>query len=95
MAFADAVSRRFTRPRATLATCGAGHFLHDGYHDLLLVLLPIWQLGFGLSLTQVGLLMTCYTGAMAGFQIPAGCIGHDYNVMHTAYAPVALLYSYA
>ena len=72
MAFADAVSRRFTRPRATLATCGAGHFLHDGYHDLLLVLLPIWQLGFGLSLTQVGLIMTCYTGAMAGFQIPAG-----------------------
>ncbi len=72
MAFADAVSRRFSRPRATLATCGAGHFLHDGYHDLLLVLLPIWQLGFGLSLTQVGLIMTCYTGAMAGFQIPAG-----------------------
>ena len=74
MAFADAVSRRFTRPRATLATCGAGHFLHDGYHDLLLVLLPIWQLGFGLSLTQVGLIMTCYTGAMAGFQIPAGLL---------------------
>ena len=74
MAFADAVSRRFTRPRATLATCGAGHFLHDGFHDLLLVLLPIWALGFGLSLTQVGLLMTCYTGAMAGFQIPAGLV---------------------
>ena len=74
MAFADAVSRRFTRPQATLATCGAGHFLHDGYHDLLLVLLPIWALGFGLSLTQVGLLMTCYTGAMAGFQIPAGLL---------------------
>lgn len=74
MAFADAVSRRFTRPRATLATCGAGHFLHDGYHDLLLVLLPIWALGFELSLTQVGLIMTCYTGAMAGFQIPAGLL---------------------
>jgi MFS family permease len=74
MAFADAVSRRFTRPRATLATCGAGHFLHDGFHDLLLVLLPIWALGFELSLTQVGLLMTCYTGAMAGFQIPAGLL---------------------
>ena len=74
MAFADAVSRRFTRPRATLATCGAGHFLHDGFHDLLLVLLPIWALGFELSLTQVGLIMTCYTGAMAGFQIPAGLL---------------------
>ncbi len=74
MAFADAVSRRFSRPRATLATCGAGHFLHDGYHDLLLVLLPIWQLGFGLSLTQVGLIMTCYSGAMASFQIPAGLL---------------------
>jgi MFS family permease len=39
-----------------------------------LVLLPIWALGFELSLTQVGLLMTCYTGAMAGFQIPAGLL---------------------
>lgn len=74
MALAEAISRRLTPRRATLATCGTGHFLHDGYHDLLLVLLPIWQLGFGLTLTQVGLLMTCYTGAMAAFQIPAGLL---------------------
>ena len=53
--------------------CGA-HILHDGYTDLLYVLLPLWQAQFGLDYAAVGLLRALYVGAMAGFQIPAGSI---------------------
>ncbi|MFQ5955080.1 MAG: MFS transporter [Kiloniellales bacterium] len=74
MASSDDTRTTASRKRATLLTCGAGHFLHDGFHDLVVVLLPVWQLAFGLSLSQVGLLMTCYTGAMASFQVPAGML---------------------
>jgi MFS family permease len=53
--------------------CGA-HVLHDGYTDLLYVLLPVWQAEFGLGYAAVGLLRALYTGSMAGFQVPAGAL---------------------
>ena len=46
--------------------------LHDGYTDLLYVLLPVWQAEFGLSLAATGFLRSLYSGVMAVFQIPAG-----------------------
>lgn len=61
-----------TRSRATLATCGTAHFLHDGFSDALYVFLPLWAQAFGLSLTQVGVLKAVFTGALAGFQLPSG-----------------------
>ena len=51
--------------------CGA-HALHDGYTDLIYVMLPIWQAEFGLSYAAIGLLRGMFAGTMAGFQIPAG-----------------------
>jgi MFS transporter, FSR family, fosmidomycin resistance protein len=57
--------------RALGVACGA-HALHDGYTDLIYVLLPIWQAEFGLSYAEVGLLRGAFAGAMAAFQIPAG-----------------------
>lgn len=68
-AVVDAGGRR--RARATLATGGTAHFVHDGFSDGLYVLLPLWTEAFGLSLTQVGLLKTVFSGALAGFQLPA------------------------
>ena len=53
------------------ACCGA-HVLHDGYSDLIYVLLPIWQAAFGLSYGQVGFLKTAYSGTMAALQVPSG-----------------------
>ena len=50
--------------------CGA-HLLHDGYTDLLYVLLPLWQAEFGLGYAEVGLLRALFAGSMAGFQVPA------------------------
>src|ERR1700744_3902246 len=60
--------------RRTMAVACGAHILHDGYTDLLYVLLPLWQAQFGLDYAAVGLLRALYVGAMAGFQIPAGAI---------------------
>lgn len=60
------------RRRGTLAVSSGAHLLHDGFADLLYLLLPIWQAEFALSLTQVGFLRTVYSGAMALLQVPAG-----------------------
>jgi len=60
------------RARAVLAAASAIHFVHDGFSDILYVFLPLWASEFGLSLAQVGVIRTTYTGGMAIFQIPAG-----------------------
>jgi MFS transporter, FSR family, fosmidomycin resistance protein len=65
--------------RARLVTACAAHFLHDGFTDLLFVLYPVWARAFSLSFAQVGLLRTCYSGAMALFQIPAGLLAERWG----------------
>ena len=67
------------RARATLGTCGGAHILHDGLHDALYVLLPLWSQAFGLSLVQVGVLKAAYSGAMALFQVPAGFLAERHG----------------
>jgi len=65
--------------RRTMAVACGAHVLHDGYTDLLYVLLPLWQAQFGLGYAEVGLLRALYVGAMAGFQIPAGSIAQRFG----------------
>jgi FSR family fosmidomycin resistance protein-like MFS transporter len=60
--------------RRTMAVACGAHVLHDGYTDLLYVLLPLWQAEFGLGYAEVGLLRSLFTGSMAGFQMPAGAL---------------------
>src|SRR5689334_6059446 len=60
--------------RRTLAAAAAAHIVHDGYTDLIYVLLPVWQAEFGLGYAEVGLLRTSYTGIMAALQIPASML---------------------
>jgi MFS transporter, FSR family, fosmidomycin resistance protein len=50
-------------------TCGV-HALHDGFTDLIYVLLPIWQTEFVLSYAALGLLRMLFAGTMAGLQVP-------------------------
>jgi FSR family fosmidomycin resistance protein-like MFS transporter len=69
---ADADVRRDER-RAAGVACGA-HALHDGFTDVIFVLLPLWQREFGLGYAEVGLLRGIYAGAMASFQIPAALL---------------------
>ena len=58
--------------RRTLVIAGVAHALHDGYTDLIYVLLPVWQSEFALSYSMVALLRGLYAGTMATLQIPAG-----------------------
>jgi MFS family permease len=56
----------------TLAIAATAHALHDGYTDLIYILLPIWQSEFALSYSMVALLRGLYAGTMAMFQLPVG-----------------------
>lgn len=57
--------------RRTFSVASGAHALHDGYTDLIYVMLPIWQTEFGLSFAAVGILRGVFAGTMAGLQIPA------------------------
>ena len=58
--------------RRILAIGSGAHALHDGYTDLIYVMLPIWQAEFALSYMAIGVLRGIFAGTMAGLQIPAG-----------------------
>ena len=75
MSLITATLDRFAAPeRRTMAVACGAHVLHDGYTDLLYVLLPVWQAEFGLGYAEIGLLRALYVGSMAGFQVPAGLL---------------------
>src|ERR1017187_2890142 len=59
------------KQRRTLLVAGVAHALHDGYTDMIYVLLPAWQIEFGLGYAALALLRGLYAGAMAGLQVPA------------------------
>jgi len=50
------------------------HALHDGYTDLIYIMLPLWQAEFGLDYAALGLLRSVFVGAMASLQIAAGLL---------------------
>lgn len=61
-----------TRATRTLTLTGLNHALHDGFTDVIYVLLPIWQAEFALSYSVLAILRGLYSGTMACLQIPAG-----------------------
>ena len=74
----DTPHRRDAERRALGVACGA-HALHDGYTDLVYVMLPIWQSEFGLGFAALGLMKTVFSGTLAGFQIPAGFLAERFG----------------
>ena len=68
-----------SRARAVLAAACSIHFVHDGFSDILYVLLPIWAAEFRLTFAQVGVIRTAYSGGMAAFQIPAGLLAERWG----------------
>ena len=64
--------------RALGVACGA-HALHDGYTDLVYVMLPIWKSEFGLGFAALGVMKTVLSGTLAGFQIPAGRLAERFG----------------
>lgn len=65
--------------RRTLSVASGAHALHDGYTDLIYVMLPVWQAEFGLTYAAVGALRGLFAGTMAGLQIPAGHLSERYG----------------
>jgi len=64
--------------RAAGVAFGA-HALHDGYTDVVYVMLPVWQAEFGIGYAALGLMRTVFSGTMAGFQIPAGFLAEKFG----------------
>ncbi|MDH4247423.1 MAG: MFS transporter [Deltaproteobacteria bacterium] len=59
-----------TGERRPLLVAYGAHILHDGYADVLYLLLPLWRAEFALAYAQVGMMRALYVGALAGFQMP-------------------------
>jgi MFS family permease len=74
----DPAERKSQEKRAIGVACGA-HALHDGYTDLIYVMLPIWQAEFGLGYAALGAMKSVFSGTLAGFQIPAGFLAERYG----------------
>jgi MFS family permease len=66
------------------------HFVHDGFSDILYVLLPLWASEFRLTFAQVGLIRTAYSGGMAAFQLPAGLLAERWGERRLLAAGTAL-----
>ena len=66
--------------RRAMSVASGAHALHDGYTDLIYIVLPIWQAEFGLSYAALGLLRGSLAGTMAGLQIPAGYLSERFGI---------------
>jgi MFS transporter, FSR family, fosmidomycin resistance protein len=65
--------------RRTLAAAGVNHALHDGYTDLIYLLLPVWQAEFGLDYAALAFLRSFYNGALAALQMPASRLARSWG----------------
>jgi MFS family permease len=76
--------------RRTAVIAGATHALHDGYTDLIYIMLPLWQAEFALSYAALGALRSVFVGAMATLQIPAGLLAERFGAASILAAGTAL-----
>src|SRR5262249_7840498 len=65
------ISRAPPTERRAFVVAASAHAVHDGYTDLLYVLLPVWQAEFGLGYAEVGMLRGSYMATMSALQISA------------------------
>jgi MFS transporter, FSR family, fosmidomycin resistance protein len=76
-----ALTRQFSPDqRRAAGVAGVTHALHDGYTDLIYIMLPLWQAEFGLDYAALGVLRSVFVGAMASLQIPAGFVAEKLGV---------------
>jgi len=61
----------------TLVVAGTAQALHDGYTDLIYVLLPVWQTEFGIGYGMLAVLRGLYAGTMAALQVPSGRLAEN------------------
>src|SRR5258708_5644774 len=75
-----ALTRQISPDQRRAASIAAvAHALHDGYTDLIYIMLPLWQAEFGLTYAALGALRSMFVGAMACLQIPAGLMSERFG----------------
>jgi len=62
------------RERRAAGVAFSAHALHDGYTDLVYVMLPVWQAEFALGYAALGALRMLFSGTLAALQIPAALL---------------------
>jgi MFS family permease len=77
--FAALAGRFSPDQRRTASVTAVTHALHDGYTDLIYVMLPIWQGEFGLDYAALGVLRGVFVGTMASLQIPAALAAEKFG----------------
>jgi len=90
VATADSDSQTKRDERRTLGVASGAHALHDGYTDLIYVMLPVWQAEFGLSYAAIGALRGLFAGTMASLQIPSGYLAEKLKPASVLAAGTAL-----
>ena len=65
--------------RRTLALASLAHTLHDGFTDMIYVLLPIWQAEFSLDYVALALLRGLNVGVLATLQMPSSHLARRLN----------------
>jgi MFS transporter, FSR family, fosmidomycin resistance protein len=77
--FTGLAPRMSSEQQRAAAVAGTAHALHDGYTDLIYIMLPLWQAEFGLTYAALGVLRSIFVGAMASLQIPAGFLSERFG----------------
>jgi MFS transporter, FSR family, fosmidomycin resistance protein len=68
-----------SRAQRTLVLAGLAHALHDGFTDMIYVLLPVWQAQFALGYGALAVLRALYVGTLAALQVPSGHLARHLN----------------
>jgi MFS transporter, FSR family, fosmidomycin resistance protein len=77
--FTALAPRMSSEQQRAAAVAGTAHALHDGYTDLIYIMLPLWQAEFGLTFAALGVLRSIFVGAMASLQIPASFLSERFG----------------
>jgi len=77
--FAALTPQMSSEQRRAASVAGVAHALHDGYTDLIYIMLPLWQSEFGLTYAALGALRSAFVGTMAGLQIPVGLMAERFG----------------
>jgi FSR family fosmidomycin resistance protein-like MFS transporter len=67
------------RAKRTLVLAGLVHALHDGFTDMIYVLLPVWQAEFALDYVALAALRGLYVGVLAALQVPSAHLARYVN----------------
>lgn len=73
-------SRPALNSKRTLAIAGLAHAFHDGLTSSIYLLMPLWQVQFGLDYSALAMLRALYIGALAGLQIPSSWLGRRIGI---------------